>query len=336
MTALEKYQRLEASGIWRPSPQEQRRDVVVSIGDATLLISDTRDRVLAHWSLPAVERANPGTRPAMYFPDGDPSETLELADGEDEMIAAIEKLRAAIGKSRPHPGRLRLVSLSLSAISVAALTVFWLPGAMLDYALNVVPDAKRHEIGIRLLDQTQRLTGQPCSNFMADPALTRLTDRLDVSQIKVVRDGVRSSLSLPGGIYLLNRAVVEDFEEPDVAAGFVIVQKTHAAITDPLRSLLQTSGTFSSFRLLTTGTLPDSMLKEYAEHLIIAPRPPLPTEMLVDAFAAHQVRARPYALAVDPSGETTLNLIEADQVILDQEPVLNDGDWVALQGICDS
>ncbi|MDA0961937.1 MAG: hypothetical protein O2898_03345, partial [Proteobacteria bacterium] len=139
MTALKKYQRLEATGLWRPAPGEQRREVIVSVGDATLVITDTKDQPLAHWSLAAIERQNPGERPAIYSPDGDPGETLELAEGEDQMIRAIEKLRSAIERSRPHPGRLRLVSVGLSCLAVVALAVFWLPGAMLRHATEVVP-----------------------------------------------------------------------------------------------------------------------------------------------------------------------------------------------------
>ena len=56
MTAIKKYARLEASALWRASPDEQRREVVISIGDATLTISDLRDRILTHWSLAAIER----------------------------------------------------------------------------------------------------------------------------------------------------------------------------------------------------------------------------------------------------------------------------------------
>ncbi|MEC7963138.1 MAG: hypothetical protein VX201_07695, partial [Pseudomonadota bacterium] len=91
-TALRKYQRLEATALWRPTPEEQRREVIVSIGDATLVITDMQDRALTHWSLPALQRANPGSWPALYHPDGDSGETLELAEGEEEMVAAIEKL----------------------------------------------------------------------------------------------------------------------------------------------------------------------------------------------------------------------------------------------------
>lgn len=51
MTALKEYERLESGGLWRMTPQDQRRDVIVSFGDATLVISDSANRALSHWSL---------------------------------------------------------------------------------------------------------------------------------------------------------------------------------------------------------------------------------------------------------------------------------------------
>lgn len=65
MTALNQYERLEAFGVWRETPKAQLRDVVVSFGDATLILTDPRSNVpLTHWSLPAVTRLNPGAMPA--------------------------------------------------------------------------------------------------------------------------------------------------------------------------------------------------------------------------------------------------------------------------------
>lgn len=80
MTALTEYQRLESSGVWRASAQDQRRDVMISIGDATLVIYDTANRPLAHWSLAALVRLNVGTRPALFAPAPDAPEELEVAD----------------------------------------------------------------------------------------------------------------------------------------------------------------------------------------------------------------------------------------------------------------
>ena len=62
MTALKKYARLEATALWRAGPDVQRREVIVSIGDATLVISDLKDQALTHWSLAAVDRAKPALR----------------------------------------------------------------------------------------------------------------------------------------------------------------------------------------------------------------------------------------------------------------------------------
>src|SRR5690606_10694329 len=89
MTALTKYQKLECTGLWRDAPDAQRREVVVNFGEASLTMSDPRSELaLSHWSLPAVERMNPGEMPALYAPGPEADETLELDD--PDMIAALE------------------------------------------------------------------------------------------------------------------------------------------------------------------------------------------------------------------------------------------------------
>lgn len=339
MTALEKYQRLEASGLWRPTPDAQRTEVIVSIGDATVIITDHRERPLAHWSIPAVQRANPGKRPAIYHPDGDPGETLELSENEKEMVAAIEKLRAAVERRRPHPGRLRMALFLTSLAAVAALLMFWLPGAMRAHAVSVVPDVKRAEIGQSLLGIMQRITGPACREADGLAALTQLAQRLPSpngpGRIMVVRNGVSDATHLPGGTIVINRALVEDHEEPDVVAGYIVAERLRAELHDPLSNLLEHNGFWSSFQLLTTGSLKPEMLHSYAQHLLTGPRDPLPDDALLSGFRTWAVRSTPYAYAVDISGETTLGLIEADPFSgAAPDPVLSDANWLRLQGIC--
>ena len=128
MTALNKYQRLESGGLWRDHPDAQRRDVVVSFGDASLVLKDPRSETpLAHWSLPAVTRDNPGQMPAIYSPGEDAAESLELSD--TDMIAALETVHRAVVQAMPKPGRLRLYILLGLTTAIAAGAVFWLPGA---------------------------------------------------------------------------------------------------------------------------------------------------------------------------------------------------------------
>ena len=95
MTALTQFQRLEATGVWRPNPSERLRDVIVSFGDATLILRDPRsEEPLSHWSLPAVTRLNPGQMPAIFAPgDAEQDEVVEIDD--TLMVQAIERVHSA-------------------------------------------------------------------------------------------------------------------------------------------------------------------------------------------------------------------------------------------------
>lgn len=150
MTALDKYARLEGSGVWREGPDAQRRDVVVSLGDASLMIADERSGVmLSHWSLPAVQRLNRGSRPAVFAPSSDrDGETLEI--DEALVIEALDTIRAALDPKQP----LRRLRLSLAA-GAAVLTLaglYWLPQILVDRTAVSVPPAMRAQIGRTALD----------------------------------------------------------------------------------------------------------------------------------------------------------------------------------------
>jgi hypothetical protein len=339
MTALKEFQRLEAPGVWRATPADQRKDVVVSMGDASLTILDLRDNVLAHWSIAAVARANKGQRPALYHPDGDPNETLELGDDGADMIDAIERIRAAIDKSRPKPGKLRLWITALAAVTVVGGTLFWLPDALQRHTVKVVPAVKRAEIGDALLAQITRVSGQPCMTREAREPLRRMASRVlgpgQRGSLVVLRGGVAVTAHLPGGRILLNRALIEDPEEPDVTAGYILSERLRALTQDPLEEMLIETGLWSSLRLLTTGELTEADLEYYSEFLLSQERVPLSNDILLAGFATAEIRSTPYAYAVDITGETTLPLIEADPMKgRDARPVLNDADWLRLQGIC--
>ncbi|WP_299024755.1 hypothetical protein [uncultured Sulfitobacter sp.] len=335
MTALTKYDRLEATGLWRATPDGQRREVIVSIGNATLMIADMNDQAITHWSLAAVARREDKTTTAIFHPDGDPGETLELPEHENEMIDAIETLRRAIAKSRPRPGRLRWLGAGLSVAAVAALVVFWLPGAMRDNTLRVVPQVKREAIGVALIERMQRVTGPLCSDSAGLRALRRLGGRLDTPKLAVVPALGRAALHLPGGVIVLDRSVFEDWEEPDVAAGYILAELALQVERDPLADLLDVTGPWENFRLLTTGEISGGALDTYAEYLMTAPSGIPDTANLLALFEASDLRSTPYARARDITGESVLDLIEGDPMQnRETEPLLADSTWLRLQGVC--
>ncbi len=338
MTALTQYERLEAPGLWRQYDGAQRQNVIVSVGDATLTITDMHDQPLAHWSLPAVIRLNPGKRPALFAPSDDPQETEQIEIDDADMIEAIAKVRRVIDRAQPRPGRLRIILSVLLAVGLGTLSVTWLPGALRNHTVSVLPDATRIAVGERLFTQIQHLTGAPCTAALGNMALARLDQRVlgpGARKIVVLSSSGIQAGHLPGGITLLNRALVEDFEEPDVAAGFILAEAQRRSDLDPMLALLQNASLLATARLLTSGHISDAVLAAHAERLFTTPPADVSPDILLARFAEARVRSTPYAYALDQTGETTLPLIEADPVPLAQaEPLLADGDWVALQNIC--
>ena len=337
MTALSEYQRLECPGLWRETPEAQRREVIVTFGDATIILRESpSERALSHWSLPAVIRTNPGRMPAVFAPAADSSEELEIED--ETMIAAITKVHAIIAARRPHPGRLRGALVMTVAGAMLAGALLWLPGALIAHAARVLPATTRAEVGRAILTDLQRLTGSPCAAPDGTVALQTLSDRIlgGTGRIVVLPEGLQGALHVPGNYIALGRPLIENHDTPEVGAGFVLAERLRAEAADPLPPALRYAGLRTVFHILTTGEVSVAAFHGYGEALLKATPATLAPEIVVERFGEAGVGTSAYAYALDPSGESTLPLIEADPFAHEPppQPLLSDTDWVALQGIC--
>ena len=338
MTALDRYVRLESDALWRADPDAQRRDVTLSFGDATLVIADGAGRPLTHWSLPALIRQNPDETPAIYAPDDDASELLEIAD--ETMIEAIEEVRKALSKSRPHPGKLRHLVIAAITVLIAALAIFWLPGALTRQTLAVVPTPKRVEIGTTILGYFQPQTGTACLAPQAMPATGRLAERVfgpdTNAQIIVLPNLAPGAVTLPGGFIALDGTMLSQANDPAVAAGYVVASRAAIVGDDPLERLLQDAGLGVTFRLLTTGDIPADILRDAATNLLNPANQDVDPDVLRDLLAARQIPQAPYLNAVDQRTGSMPDL-GPDPLDAGTAPlILNDSDWVALQNICNN
>lgn len=347
MTALKEYARLESTGLWRATADGQRREVGVLFGAATLVITDAAGRPLSHWSMPAMHRANPGQMPALYMPAMIADEQLELAD--ELMVGAIDKVLRTVARRIPRPGRLRQAGVAFVLSAMAGLALFWLPGALLDQTLRVIPQVKRAEIGATLLGHLQRLTSATCRDPLGTQALGQLSLRLFGSgggQIVVIPEGLDGGLDrvldLPGGIIVLGQAMLAATDDPAVLAGQILAVTALRAQADPLDRLLRGAGLMTTLRLLTSGDVPGDIIQDHATALLTAAPDRADADLLFAAFQAAQVPLAPYATALDPLEETLpdlsadpLETAPGPEILPEIRPeILSDGDWISLQGIC--
>lgn len=346
MTALEKYRRLEGAGLWAASRDAQRRDVVVTFGDATLVILDSRSmQALSHWSLPAVQRLNPGKRPALYSPEGDDSEILELND--DWLIDALKTLQGALHPPRSVLSRLRRPIMAAIALASAIAVAVVVPPALVTHTASVVPMAKRAEMGMLIREDLRRQGARECSSPNGDSALVSLQRALfqGPAQLVVMRD---LPLSAPrvqhimGRYFIIDARMLDEAGYAEALAGAILLAAQRAADADPLHSALRHAGVIATFRLLTSAELPAGALRGYAQ-ATLRNDPAVPVlDPLLERFARVELSTRPLVdnpTPLDPAMTVLAGPLRERDPMAGEPPssaLLSDGQWVSLQNICDT
>ncbi|WP_209424299.1 hypothetical protein [Pararhodobacter sp. SW119] len=338
MTALKKYKRLEGPAVWRADPDAQRRDVVISLGKSSLVITDSRSgAIVSHWSLPALVRLNPGREPAVYA--AGPDEASEIIEIDDlTLIEAFETIRAAL-RPRVRLRHLRKLLVGLSILAVALAAWLWMPPALVDHTAAIVPPAKRAEVGRAALADLTLADGGPrlCTDPAGRQALTTLRLRVlgPGFTVAVLSGGAAfGSAHLPGRLVVIDARLLDRLDSAEALAGYLLAEE-HALLTrDPMRDVLSHAGTLATFRLLITGNLPDPALAGYAAQRFAASRPPADAPYLAERFAAIGVSPAAFAVSLPPGFEALTRALADTPAPTDQAPLLSDGEWLTLTQIC--
>lgn len=331
MTAIKEFERLEALGLWRDYKDSQRREVVVSFGNSTLVLSDINNRPITHWSLAAIEGAGNSDYGVIFTVDDLGEETLEVED--QTMIAAIYKIRASIDARRPHPGRLRWLIGSGILFFFLAISLFWLPNALTQYAAGIVPDSKAVEIGDALLKSIQKTTGSICTTPAGERALRRLESRVigaPSSRIRIIEMGSRPSLHLPGGNILLNHNLAIQHPDANLLAGYAILERAAEDEQASLLMLFKSIGLRKTLSFLGTGDINNSDLETFADERLFGPLALPKTQTILDLFTIAEVPRTKFS-----NHSNRNDLLEKQDLRLEEyRPILDDSDWINLQEIC--
>ncbi len=258
MTAIEKYTRLEALGQWRESPGLPPREVVVSFENATLVLSDMNENPLCHWAMAATSRLSLDGSKAVYTPDTEGFETLEINDAE--MVEAIAQVsRAAITTKRQTPW-LRWVFVAFLIAGIAAI-FYAAPSLLRDQALRMTGPESARKLGT---DMVATLDADICRGLDADAVR-------ELFQFRAFSDGgtslvfvrnQRPARAFPGGVVVIGNATLQAMQSPDELAALSIALSAQSGAT--MVELFDASSPRELFGYITSGKLSKERLAQAA------------------------------------------------------------------------
>ena len=143
------------------------------------------------------------------------------------------------------------------------------------------------------------------------------------------------AIHLPGKIIVISKALVEDFEDPDVLAGYVLAQIQREAKSNALDELMKQMNNIEIIQFLF-GRSPDvSTLRGFSKDWIMKKQISVDPENLIKEFNKRAISALPYSYAIDVTGQSTQFMINSEQTSGNvKKPSLDDSAWLALQTIC--
>lgn len=265
MTAIDKYIRLEALGQWRESPDEPAREVVVSFGNATLVLSDLDESPLCHWAMAATSRLTLDGAKAVYTPDTEGFETLEIDDAE--MVEAIAQVSSASASIKRQTPWLRWVFIAFIMATIGAIS-YVTPSLLRSQAVNMTGPESARKLGA---DMIAALDVDICREPRAGIARELFQSRVfpDGRTLLIVARNQPRARVFPGGIIVIGSDALQAMKTPGELAALTTTLFAQSETT--LVQVFETSSPRELFEYITSGRLSDERLASAAQNIINGP-----------------------------------------------------------------
>ena len=265
MTAIDKYTRLEALGQWRESPTQPPREVVVSFGNATLVLSNLDEKPLCHWAMAATSRMSLEGTKAVYTPDTEGFETLEIDDAE--MVEAIAQVSRAATTVNLRTPWLRWVFIALVMTASAAIA-YATPPLLRSQAIRMTGSESARKLGT---DMLATLSPDICREPRADAARELFQSRVfpDGRTLLIISRGQAQASIFPGGVVVISRDTLQVMQSPDELARLTTALSARSEST--VDQLFESSSPRELFDYITSGKLSDERLAKAARNIINSP-----------------------------------------------------------------
>ncbi len=203
MTALKKYNRLESTAIWIESEDKKEKEVIVAFGKKTLIISDSNDTPLAHWSLTSTRIISKNIHRVIFSPDPEGIERLIVKD--EEMINSIEIFISNTKKYKKN--FTPLIGLIPTIAVLILIGVYWKDLKI--YLIPLISNAQEKQILRTSFESHKKNYGPICSSVSADKAIDELLDSLGEPykniKIIVLSNQIVDIIHFPSGTLMISK-----------------------------------------------------------------------------------------------------------------------------------
>ena len=333
MTALDKYIRLEATGQWIEADGHSR-EVVVSFGNATLVLSDFQDQPLSHWSLSALNIAEQKADKVIYAPDPDSRERLIIDDAQMvEAIAAVSS-DAQNFESTPQVSRnwLRPVT-ALLVLLIAGLVVWYGPDALRHKAISLIPQERAVLLGGDVFDAMDQQRCLPRGR-QGLRELTRVLGFKGRDAVRVVKGDARLS-ALPGAQVMVSDGFLRKAGSGEELAGWLALARETGRNTSAMQTFIAQQSVGQVLNFLMNGEFSQGdidWMAAYAQKTDMRPSRANLTAAL-DLLSKSGVPDGPFLTAV-AKAYPDLRPVPAPSSVTNVAPLIDDQSWVGLQEIC--
>ena len=285
MTAIKKYARLEATGLWRDSENFDFIEVLISFGKTSIILSDYKDKPLTHWSLTAIKLVSRDQNEATFSTDSDDGECLLIKDAD-----MIESLLLFINKDEQKSNTTKIkfyICFFFLIVSSIALIVYF-PSKIKVLTASVISNEIEQQLIEPFVDKHVSSSGGSCSSLEIETIKQRILTLIEKDKqtlsVIIIRDQKMNALHLPNGVILISSAFLNNATNEFKLVALLEQELPSAINRKPLNILINQQTTVELIRFLL-GFDTQLHIKEINDFLTPATKPTLKKQNLLDDFS---------------------------------------------------
>ena len=328
MTALSRYEKLECTAQYFASRDAISQDVVLALGNTTLILSKMDGVPLAHWDLSSLVTVEDTETGSWICPDYLADEFIFVPDAD--MVQALSTLQAADGNGPPTPlwrRRLKFVLTTTAIVAVGAVVFL----GVKDRAADFLPSKTLAKMQSAWVDQNK---AELCNTPEAQTGLDIAQASLGVP-VYVRPNAAKRVTGLPNGGLAISNDLLKQADNAAALVGFLALIQTQEQQTHAVTTAINQLPITELATLFITKDIG-------ADHIKNIAMPSLRIGSLSPSDALVSLENK--RLSAKPVGAflTTLGNDQLGQAITTAAPqnetsadLMADGAWLAFQNICE-